>query len=171
MKEMGISEFATHLGTLPVASHAANRKGLEIAARLVERTAKKKIGEYQDAAGPFVGWAELADSTKDDRVRLGFAENDPLLRTGELRAAITHESEMGVTEGTAIIGVKESSPVADIAEWQELGTVKIPPRSFLGGAAADCEEKIHEILGRAAVAALVGEEVFEGSLPIFGKDE
>ena len=51
---------------------------MERAAKVVEREAKSEIGEYQDSTiSPFPAWAELADSTKDNRVRLGFTENDP----------------------------------------------------------------------------------------------
>jgi HK97 gp10 family phage protein len=57
---------------------------------------------------------------------------------------------------------------SDIAVYQELGTQHMPPRSFLGGAMADKLPEIKEIIGRSVVAALVGEEVYEGSLLIEG---
>jgi len=38
----------------------------------------------------------------------------------------------------------------------ELGTSKIPPRSFLVGAAHAMEDKIYKMAGRAVVAALLG---------------
>ena len=44
----------------------------------------------------------------------------------------------------------------DKAVWQELGTDKIPPRSFLGGAAVELEPKIQREIGLAYVAHLSG---------------
>jgi hypothetical protein len=41
--------------------------------------------------------------------------------------------------------------------WQELGTSKIPPRSFLVGAAVHMEEKIHKMAARAVMAVMRGE--------------
>jgi phage gpG-like protein len=132
------------------------------AARVVEKAAKAKIRHYQDASGPFVGWGELADSTKADRVRLGYTENDPLLRSGALQAGITHAANPVL----AVVGVLESSPVADIAEYSELGTAKQPPRSYLGGAAADKAEKVAEIIGEGVALALVGKAVHLGRMAI-----
>ncbi len=43
-----------------------------------------------------------------------------------------------------------------IAVYQELGTSRIPPRSFLVSAAISSEDKIHRMAGAAAVAALSG---------------
>lgn len=123
----------------------------------MKKTAKKKLGEYQEQAGPFVKWAELADSTKADRVRLGFSENDPLLRTGDLRDSIEHM----VDESEVQIGSN-----SDIAVYQELGTSHIPPRSFLGGAVADEIPAILDILGDDAVAGLIGNSVVGGRLSI-----
>jgi hypothetical protein len=40
--------------------------------------------------------------------------------------------------------------------YQELGTVKIPPRSFLISSAIASEDKIHRMAGASAVAALSG---------------
>lgn len=51
----------------------------------------------------------------------------PWLRTGELRASITHET----TEDAAIIGSTDA-----VAVDQELGTRTIPPRPFLAPIAA-----------------------------------
>jgi phage gpG-like protein len=114
---------------------------------VVEKEAKAEIGHYQGAAGPFSAWPELADATKEDRLKSGFSENDPLLRTGELRDSIEHTA--GVDE--AVVGSN-----SDIAVYQELGTQHIPPRSFLGGAAVRKGEEVANILGRHVVKALAG---------------
>ena len=64
---------------------------------------------------------------------------------------------------------------SDIAVYQELGTARIPPRSFLGGAMSDELTKIKKIIGetmfgvligKTPAAALVGDEVVEGGIAI-----
>lgn len=147
---MELLELAAHLGEIELRQHEMERRALEKAAKVVEKRAKKKIGEYQDQAGPFIAWPELADFTKDDRLRKGFTENDPGLRTGEMRDSIEHV----VTGSEAHVGSNDDKLV-----WFELGTEKQPPRSVLGGAAVEEMDKIIEIIGESAVAALVGEGV------------
>ena len=142
---------------MAIATHAAEQRALEQAARLVERRAKAKIGEYQDAAPPFAAWASLADSTVADRERQGYPGDEPLLRTGQLRDSIGHM----VRDGVAYVGSD-----SDIAVYQELGTVHIPPRSFLGGAAAESTDEVQEIVGGEVVSALVGRDVVGGRLSI-----
>lgn len=87
----------------------------------------------------------------------GFEENEPLLRTGELRDSIEH----AVGAGEAAIGSNN-----DKAVWQELGTDKIPPRSFLGSAAVENAEAVKKIVGETIVIALVGKDVFGGAIDI-----
>jgi phage gpG-like protein len=153
----GMAAFAEQLLTLAVAEHEAAQASLEQGAKLIEKRAKNKIGEYQEQVGPFIAWPELAESTKSDRAAQGFPEDEPLLRTGEMRDSIGHQ----VGEGEAVIGSND-----DRAVWQELGTAHIPPRSFLGGAAAEKAHEIWEITGRNAVVALVGRDVFGGRMLI-----
>jgi phage gpG-like protein len=114
------SELATIFGTAIAETTAARHEALEVAAVIIEGEAKAVIGTYK------YGWTELADSTKRDRERKGFPPNEPLLRTGELRDSIEHSA--GVE--TAYVGSN-----LNIAVYQELGTSRIPPRSFLMGAA------------------------------------
>ena len=87
---------------------------------LAEHTAAKAIGTYE------FGWPPLADSTMDDRARQGYAPNEPLLRTGELRSSI---HSMAAITGIGADGLVYSPD--KIALYQELGTDRIPPRSFL----------------------------------------
>jgi hypothetical protein len=152
MREMSLAGFIGHLGALPAELHHATHKALERAAVLVEKEAKAEIGHYQGAAGPFAAWAPLAERTIEDRVAKGFTPDDPLLRTGTLRDSIHHKVEMtGPASGVAVIG-----SASDIAVWQELGTAKIPPRSFLGGAAVREGHAIAEICGKGVAVAIVG---------------
>ena len=154
---MELLELATILGEIALKQHEVDHHSLEKAAKVVEKRAKAKLGEYQEAAPPFAGWAELADYTKEDRVRQGFPENDPLLRTGEMRDSIEHV----VMDGEAQVGSN-----SDIAVYQELGTATIPPRSFLGGAAAESVDKIIAIIGEDSVMALTGKGVHNGRMEI-----
>lgn len=153
----GIAAFVTHIAEIDAAQREEQAIGIKRAAVIIETEAKAEIGHYQEAVGPFVAWAELADSTKADRVNQGYTENEPLLRDGTLRDSIEHRSN----REEAMIG--SDNP---IAEYQELGTATIPPRSFLGGAAArKSEEAVNEI-GRHIVAGLIGVNMFQGRLPI-----
>jgi phage gpG-like protein len=158
MPDMSLAEFILHLGGAAARIEAETHAALERAARLVEAEAKASIGDYQPEAGQFAAWAQLADVTISEKEKLGYAPPDnPLLREGALRDSIEHV----VGDKEAVVG--SNSPVA---EYQELGTQHIPPRSFLGGAAVRKGSDVAELLGSATVMALVGEEVAGGSLPI-----
>ena len=162
MPDISLAGFMGHLAGLDVSLRAETEHALERAARVVEAEAKAEIGHYQGQAGPFAAWAELADATKDDRARKGYAENEPLLREGTLRDSIHHAVEVtGATEGKAVIGSD-----SEIAVFQELGTQRIPPRSFLGGALVRKSEQVTRILGAGVAKALVGEGVINGALQI-----
>jgi HK97 gp10 family phage protein len=147
MREFTLDGFVAHLAGLAVELEEKQHHALEKAARIVEKEAKAEIGHYQDQAGPFAAWRELADSTKADRVHKGFTENDPLLRTGDLRESIGHEVDGNV----AIVG-----STSDVAVYQELGTSKIPPRSFLAGALVRKSEQVVNALGREYLAPIIG---------------
>lgn len=157
-----ILSFAEHLVTIVAAEEVAIRHGLDKAAALVEKTAKDKIGEYQQQVGPFIAWPELAESTKADRAKQGYAEDEPLLRSGAMRDSI------GRTLSTDGLEAQVGSN-SDIAVYQELGTQHIPPRSFLGGAVAEKIHEINGILGKSVFAALIGEKVMTGGLMIEGE--
>lgn len=157
MKEFDLTGFAAHLAKLSVGIAAEEHALLAAAARIVHRESRAEIGHYQDAAGMFAPWQELAQSTKDERVRLGYTENDPLFREGDLRTSI--EFTVGLHE--AYVG--SNSP---IAEYQELGTQHIPPRSFLGGAAFRKSAEVRDLLGAGFANYLVGDQVFGGRMLI-----
>jgi HK97 gp10 family phage protein len=169
MKEFSnIESFVGHLTTLAAAEVLVARKALDKCASIVEKRAKDKIGEYQAQVGPFIAWQELADSTKADRESKGFPENEPLLRTGDMRDSISHALSTSGLE--AQIGSD-----SDIAVYQELGTSKMPPRSFLGGAMVESLPEIKTILADSLVgmltvtnveAALLGDGVVPGGIKI-----
>jgi hypothetical protein len=72
----------------------------------------------------------------------------PLLETGELRDSIGRHAEGNDGE----VGSNN-----DKAVWHELGTSKIPPRSFLVGAAQHMEGQIHKMAAKAVHSVLRGE--------------
>ncbi|HHW4682570.1 MAG TPA: hypothetical protein ACQGQI_05175 [Xylella sp.] len=130
-------------------------KGLEAVAAKIGHTAKQALGQYQEAVGPFPGWEELADSTKADRVRQGYTENDPGLHSGQMRDSIEHQ-----TQGLeAVIGSSDDRLV-----WFELGTTKQPPRPVLGPAVEHTREAIRKIVGSAVVKGLLGGRSIPASL-------
>ncbi len=154
-------DFAGFLGALSVIVEA-DRRGLDKATKLIQKTAKAKIGDYQEQAGPFAPWAPLAASTIAEKQSLGYtgqvSEDDPLLRTEEMRESI--ERTFGAKEG--YVGSN-----SDIMVYQELGTRHIPPRSVLGGAAAEKGKEVSEIIGEQTYLTLIGGGVFQGALPIY----
>jgi len=151
------AEFATFLGALVLQERKAETRALETVARLLQSRAKAKFGEYQPEAGPYVSWAELAESTKAERVRLGFPENEPLLRRGDLRDSIERQVELGETQ----VGSND-----DIMVLQELGTARMPPRSVLGTTAVENAEEVVRIIGERVYLTLAGQGVFGGAVEI-----
>lgn len=150
-----LADFALHLVERRVAVAVALHEGLERAAVKVEKTAKSEFGVYQPGVEHFPAWPELADATKDDRVRQGFSEDEPLLRTGELRDTIGHETHgLQATVGST----------SDVMVFHEFGTAKMPPRPVLGPAVYRDKDAIEEILGAAAVTGLVGGSAIHPSL-------
>jgi hypothetical protein len=140
-------KFAEHLVVLGLAAKVAEHRILEHACVEIETRAREKIGQYQDAAGPFSAWQPLAEATKEQRSQAGFSPDDPLLRTGEMRDSIEHK----------VIGHEgHVGSNSDIALYQELGTSKIPPRSFLGASAFELAPKIVEETGAEMTAVLSG---------------
>jgi hypothetical protein len=102
--------------------------------------------EAKDAIGTYYGWPQLAESTQERRVALGYSANDPLLRTGELRDSIGH-----VVEGdVGYVGTNDP-----VAPFHEFGTSRIPPRPFLGGALDAVGPKIEKMAGRMVMGAML----------------
>ncbi len=150
MEFTSLAHLARHFGRVAEKQAAVDKAILTKSAIRIERRAKSKIGSYQDEQGSFEAWQELAESTKSDRRQHGYNEDDPLLRTGELRDSITHS--VGGKE--AVVGSN-----SDIAMYQETGTPRIPPRSFLGGSAVQETPAILQDAGRIAFRPFQGKPV------------
>jgi hypothetical protein len=120
MKFASIPEFVAFLRTRPAAVEVARRRGMEAAAETFQTTARDMIGEE------IPSWADLAPATVGEKARLGYrghvSDTDPLLRTGELRASIH-----GTVDGMRVVLGTDDV----VAEWQEFGTARIPPRPFI----------------------------------------
>jgi hypothetical protein len=102
---------------------------LEEAARIIEDEAKRVIGTYE------YGWPPLQPATVARK-----AADTPLYETGEMRDSIEHY----VDPQSLKAEVGSNNPKA---LWHELGTVTIPARSFLMGAAMRKEKEIVERTG------------------------
>lgn len=148
--------FADFLRRMLAQEEAAAAKGLEAGARIVLEEAKGSMGRYQDKSGPFPAWKPLADDTKKDRVRQGFPADEPLLRSGRLRDSIEHN----IRGEDAYVGSRSK-----LAEIQEFGSKdgKLPPRSFIGGAAARKAKEAADAMVKPSLDLLAGRRVAGGS--------
>ena len=146
--------FAEHMLKIEFAMRAVMHKSLGHVLTLLEEDMQKQIGEYQSGAGPYPAWATLADSTEEEKGRLGYPLNAPLLRDGELQKSFQHEQE-GM-EGV----VGSTDPVM---VYHEFGTAKMPPRPVVGPALYRNRDKIEHLLGHAMVEAIIGGTLAAGS--------
>ena len=91
--------LARHLDRVRSRIPEAIEAELEAQGKALRREAQALFGHYQ------AGWPALADSTVAERTRLGYAPNDPLLREGKLRDAITFRLEDGRDGRQLFVGV------------------------------------------------------------------
>ncbi|SIO50139.1 Bacteriophage HK97-gp10, putative tail-component [Bradyrhizobium erythrophlei] len=143
MREFNLSSFAAFCsigGELMHDIEIAKKTAIHVMAQMIAAEAKRVLGTYD------YKWTQLAAATQADRMQAGFPANEPLLRTGELRDSIgykvisDHEAEVGSN--------------LEIAVYQELGTVHIPPRSFLAAAAAHKGEDAAKVAGKIIADAI-----------------
>lgn len=105
-----------------------DKGALDKAGAHLEAEIKKNIGTYN------LGWPPLAPSTVEKK-----GADTPLLESGKGRDSIEHQV---VSHEAVEVGTNEQHMV-----YQELGTPKIPPRSFLVATAMEKEAELVEILG------------------------
>jgi len=126
-------------------AHGVFRYAMIRACVMVQSDAMLRIGHYQAAVGPFPKWQQLAAETQAERARLGYTPNDPLLREGTLARSI----QFTIEGNTGYVGSDDP-----VAAYQELGTVRIPARPFLGPALFVNEYRIHKLFVSAVFKAM-----------------
>jgi hypothetical protein len=111
----------------------ATEVGLRLAAAELLHEVKTVPGTYQPAAGPYPAWAPLAEATKADRGRRGYAEDEPELVTQFLRDSYRME-QSGLQAG---VGSDD-----EVALAQEVGNPakNMPARPILGMAFVRAEK-------------------------------
>lgn len=148
MKEFkGFGAFADHLVRVAAESGEVKKHILDASAEEIQKTARGMIGDYQHAVGPYPAWEELADSTKAERSRLGYSENDPGYRSGEMQRSV----ERHVEGDEAAVGSNDQDMV-----WFDIGTSKQPPRPVFGPAAIHSKPRVQRIIGMTMFAWLAG---------------
>jgi hypothetical protein len=144
------AKFAAAQAAVAEAEHAA----LEAAAQLVEGRAKGYLGVPHD------WWPPL----KPETIARKDGVNSPELESGAMRSSIEHQ----VIGSSAFVGSDSA-----VAELQELGTSRIPPRSFLAHSAAESGEEIAKMtakmVGSAIGASLSGRSIEAEILKIAGE--
>lgn len=138
------SAFTKHMRKVLDSYELKELEAGNLFAELLEKAAKDKIGHLMPGAGPFAAWPELADSTKADKERQGYAFNaeyNPLYRTGEMRDSI---------EGRYYPKLKKVllASADDKMLWHEEGTVHIPARSTLGLTMFQSKELAWSVFGQ-----------------------
>lgn len=136
MPEMSLLGFASLLTEVVAGMEEADREGLDKATEIIEGESKRVLGTHD------YGWPPLKPETIARKVN----GDTPLLETGQMRDSIGRSFDS--REGT--VGSND-----DRAVWHELGTSKIPARSFLSGAAQHKEHDVVEAIGRSMVSRLM----------------
>ncbi len=144
--EFDLASLAVHLIEVELSVMRKAETALEKSAEVIEKAAKAELGHYQPATGPFPAWPDLAPSTLAQHAAVGVGDS-PLLVHGALYGSIQRE----VRDGEAVIG-----STSDIAQHQEFGTEKIPPRPFIGPAEYASRPKVEKIMRLGLVDALTG---------------
>lgn len=112
----------------------------------IGETLETEIAEGFDSKG-FGTWAELSPYTKKDRERKGYGGLPDLVRTGELRAALTERDAPGhkflVSANEVTVGVYGA--VIPYAYWLDSGTARMPAR-MLVQARPETMERITQLI-------------------------
>lgn len=147
---MTIQEFERRLLAAAATVELEVRWAIEYGAIAIELQAKREIGQYHPALGPLPRWPSLRPSTLREKRRLGYAPPDnPLLRTGAMRAAITHSVSGPGEKIETRVGVN-----GVVAVVQERGGGRVPARSYLERAARRKERQMVERIATGVRRAL-----------------
>lgn len=155
MEFKSLGSFALHLAAAELLLIKEMQEGLERCAVRIEKTARAEIGHYQQAAGPFEAWPELAESTEEQKAKMGYPADAPLLASGEMRDSFEHQ----VHGLEAVIGSTDPK-----MKYHEFGTAKMPARAVLGPAVFRNREYIRRVLGQATVRGLTHGQPIHASM-------
>jgi HK97 gp10 family phage protein len=153
VKEFGsLAALAAELSVIAMREiDVAQKHALKQAANIIKKDARAQIGHYQDGVGDYPAWAPLADSTEDEKARVGAPADAPLERFGDLKKSFKSEFE---NEHTIIVG-----SIDPVMEYHEFGTSKMPPRPVLGPALFKNIDAIQELVGHTATAVISGQRL------------
>lgn len=143
----GLEAFAAHLVATGVAWRESRVSALKAVGRLLTKDMREQIGHYQPQVGNYLEWAELADSTEDEKARLGAPPDAPLERFGDLQ-----KSFRSSVDGSEELIAGSTDPVM---EYHEFGTSKMPPRSVVGPALYKNIETVRAILGYSVLDTVI----------------
>jgi len=147
------SEFLRLLSDGPEAVLAAESHAMAVGAELALAEARRDIGTYQrENMGPISPWAELADSTKADRLRHDYSENDPGLRSGQMRDSYEAESK---ARSFSVGSNDEVAVVFEEGRWD--GTNFQPPRPVSSLAVWRTAQEVTEYAATCVAASLAGQ--------------
>ncbi|SRR6266852_2584589 len=145
MREFTLLGFIAELETVKADIEQLPMAIVMKACAMVAKQAKAQIGKEHEM------WPALAPSTVKDRVSKGYAPNAPLLRDGTLRDSIVWTARPTHDGAEGSIGSD-----LDRALWLEIGTSKIPPRSFLVSSIISMEPHIIKMATRMLASTLEG---------------
>jgi hypothetical protein len=134
----GLDRFSNFLERQAVEHEASVLAAADVSVHVLHRKIEKVFGDNTKLQ-------DLAPATQTERLRLGYSENDPLVRKGDLRDSYK-EAREGLT-----VGVGSSDPVAG---YQEFGTATIPARPTVEIGLHESADEILAIVEAAAGAAL-----------------
>lgn len=143
----GLEAFAFQLVAMSVLWREERKQALKAVGNLLTRDMRAQIGAYQPQVGNYLEWAPLADSTEDEKARLGAPADAPLERWGDLA-----KSFRSTVEGSEELIAGSTDPVM---EYHEFGTDKMSPRSVVGPALYKNIEAIRKLIGYSAADTIV----------------
>ncbi|WP_231100642.1 hypothetical protein [Gluconobacter potus] len=133
----------------------AVQKGVEDGAIRIRKATQAQLGQYLDGPEPGLPTAPLADSTINERIRLGFTPDDPGVRTGDMRESYGERVSGPGMKVAASIGSDDIKAVVFEVGRLEQGNYQ-PPRPELAVAAARNEDKVAHGVARVLVRTLCG---------------